>query len=199
MTAIDQSKYREVKEKFWLRMLWSVVNVTLFRMLPGTYLAKYRNALIRLFGGQVPKRCNIYNTVKIFAPWNLVVGSFSTIGPDVIIYNKSQVWVGSNTTVSQRSFICTASHDISSPIMSLVSRPITISDGAWIASECFIGPGVTVGEGAVASARSCLFKDVAAWEVVRGNPAITIGMRKLAESYGSKAPDVMGGGHESAK
>lgn len=198
MTAIDQSKYHETKDRFWLRMLWSAVNATIFRALPGTYLARYRNALIRLFGGDVPKRCNIYNTVQIFAPWNLVVGSFSTIGPCVIIYNKSQVTIGSNSTISQRTFICTASHDISCPAMSLVSRPINIGDGAWIAAECFIGPGVTVGEGAVASARSCLFKNVAAWEVVRGNPAIKIGIRKLASVSVTDATDTTEGESESA-
>lgn len=182
MGSIDQSKYREVKEKFWLRMVWSLVNTTMFRALPGTALARYRNALIRLFGGRVPRHCNIYHSVTIFAPWNLSVGEYTTIGPGTIVYNKALVSIGSNATISQRTHICTASHDISNPGMALVARPIIIADGVWVAAECFIGPGVTIGEGAVASARSCVFKDIPAWDVVRGNPADKIGVRKIETS-----------------
>lgn len=195
MPEVDQSQYREVKEKFWLRMVWACVNATIFRALPGTRLARYRNMLVRLFGGRVPKRCNIYNTVVIFAPWNLTVGPFSTIGPSVKIYNKSPVSIGANATISQRTFICTASHDISCPAMSLVSRAITIDDGVWIAAECFVGPGVWVGKGAVASARSCVFENVTAWEVVRGNPAEVIGIRKLKSALPTQG--AIGGAHES--
>ena len=182
MSTVDLSNYREVKDRYFERMLWALVNNSIFRCLPGTRLAKFRNALIRAFGGHVAKRCNIYNTVKIYAPWKLFVGSFATIGPRVNIYNKAEVHIGSNATVSQGTFICTASHDICSRAMTLVSKPVRIGDGAWIAAECFVGPGVSVGEGAVASARSCLFKDVEAWEVVRGNPAVKIATRTLATS-----------------
>lgn len=40
-----------------------------------------------------------------------------------------------------------------------------------MAAEAFIGPGVTIGEGAVVGARGCVFKDVDPWTVVGGNPA----------------------------
>ena len=179
MTTVNQSSYREFKEKFWLRMVWIVVNSTIFRLLPGIFFASVRNSLIRFFGGHVPKRCNIYHSATIFAPWNLSIGSFSTIGPGVIVYNKAPVVIGSNVTISQRTHICTSSHDINCPSMTLVSRPIYIGDGAWVAAECFIGPGVSVGEGAVASARACVFENVAAWDVVRGNPASEIGKRSI--------------------
>lgn len=66
--------------------------------------------------------------------------------------------------------------------MDLVCRPIEIHDGAWVAAECFVGPGVTIGEGAVASARSCVFKDVEAWKVVRGNPAAVVAERQIQPS-----------------
>ena len=42
-----------------------------------------------------------------------------------------------------------------------------------------MGPGITVEEGAVVGARSCVVHDVPAWTVVAGNPARVIKRRVL--------------------
>ena len=84
-----------------------------------------------------------------------------------------------NATVSQRTYLCTASHDIRSPRHEQTEKPIIIEDRAWVAAEAFIGPGVTIGEGAVVGARAAVFKDVEAWTVVGGNPAREIGKRVM--------------------
>ena len=55
--------------------------------------------------------------------------------------------------------------------------PIVICDSVWVAAEAFIGPGVTVGQGAVVAARTCVVKDVEPWTVVGGNPAKVIKKR----------------------
>ncbi len=65
--------------------------------------------------------------------------------------------------------------------MRLITAPITINEGAWITAGVFIGPGVVIGEGAVVGARSSVFKDVAPWTVVGGNPAQFIKERVLRE------------------
>ncbi|NJL16283.1 MAG: hypothetical protein HC938_02885 [Nitrospira sp.] len=74
-------------------------------------------------------------------------------------------------TVSQYSFLCTASHDYRLDGMPLVTAPIAIGRHAWIAADAFIGPGVTVGERAVVGARASVFRHVDPWTVVGGNPA----------------------------
>jgi acetyltransferase-like isoleucine patch superfamily enzyme len=51
------------------------------------------------------------------------------------------------------------------------SRPIIISDHAWIGAESMILKGVTIGEGAIVGARSVVTKDVPPFTVVAGNPA----------------------------
>ncbi len=71
--------------------------------------------------------------------------------------------------------------------MRLVTAPITIGAGAWITADVFVGPGVTVGEGAVVGARSSVFKDVPAWTVVAGNPAHEIKKRELRATVHSNA------------
>jgi putative colanic acid biosynthesis acetyltransferase WcaF len=94
-------------------------------------------------------------------------------------YSVDKIRIGRHATVSQYSYLCTASHDIEDPHMPLVTAPISIEEGAWVAADVFIGPGVTIGDGAVVGARSAVFKDVDPWTVVAGNPARYIRNREL--------------------
>ncbi len=52
-----------------------------------------------------------------------------------------------------------------------MAGPIDIGPEAWIAAGAFVGPGVSVGEGAVLGAQCVAFRSVEAWTVVVGNPA----------------------------
>jgi putative colanic acid biosynthesis acetyltransferase WcaF len=61
----------------------------------------------------------------------------------------------------------------------LLKPPIVIRDAAWICADAFIGPDVTIGEGAVVGARAVVVKDVEPWTVVAGNPARTIKRREI--------------------
>lgn len=127
--------------------------------------------MLRMFGAEVASTANVYASARIFMPWNLVMKDYACLASGVDCYNAAPVEIGINATVSQRTFLCTASHDISSVHHEQTDKPIVIADRAWVAAEAFIGPGVTVGEGAVVGARAVVFKDVEPWTVVGGNPA----------------------------
>jgi len=94
-------------------------------------------------------------------------------------YDVAPVRIGAHAVVSQYSYLCTASHDDRIPTFPLIKKPIVINDRAWVAADVFVGPGVTVGEGAVVGARSSVFKDVEAWTVVGGTPARPIRKREV--------------------
>lgn len=93
------------------------------------------------------------------------------IDEDVDLYNVAPITIGHMVSISRRAFLCTASHDISDLGRPLTTAPIKIGNGVWVGAEAYIGPGVTIGEGAVIAARSVVVKDVPAWTVVGGNPA----------------------------
>ena len=93
------------------------------------------------------------------------------------------VVIADNVVVSQGSQLCTASHDISKSTNPPVTAPIIIEHSVWVASGCFIGMGVTIGEGAVVGARACVFGDVEPWTVVGGNPARYIKKRILKSEF----------------
>jgi len=114
-------------------------------------------------------------------PWHLEMDEYSCLGPEVDCYNVTKVKIGVHATVSQKSYLCSASHDITNRLNPLITAPIIIADQAWIGADAFIGPGVSIGEGAVIGARACVFKDVEPWTVVGGNPAKFIKKRELKE------------------
>ena len=101
------------------------------------------------------------------------------LGPHVNCYCVAPVSIGQDVTVSFRSFLCAASHDIDSPDRRLVTAPIAIEKGAYVFADAFIGMGVTVGEGAVVGARAVVVRDVKPYMVVAGNPAREIRERRL--------------------
>jgi putative colanic acid biosynthesis acetyltransferase WcaF len=100
----------------------------------------------------------------------------------------TKVHIGAYATVSQYSFLCTASHNPDTPDMKLTTAPITIGDHAWIAADVFVAPGVAIGEGAVVGARSTVLKDVPVWTIVAGNPLRIIRTRSRAVA-GSTSSD----------
>lgn len=106
---------------------------------------------------------------------------YACIADGVDCYNAAPIHIGVNATVSQRAYLCTASHDISDTHHRQIQRPINIGDRAWVCAEAYVGPGVTIGEGAVVGARGCAYKNVEPWTVVGGNPAKVIKKRIIKE------------------
>lgn len=101
----------------------------------------------------------------------------SCLGPRCICYCVGKVRLGESAIVSQGAHLCTATHDHRDSTFPLVVGDIEIRDGAWVAAEAFIGPGVLVAERAVVGARAVAAKDVAPGIVVAGNPARQVGQR----------------------
>ena len=178
MQEKNLSQYTEVKPYYKKRILWMAINNTIFRMLRFNCCNRIRNWLLTLFGAKLTSQSTVCSSAKVFAPWNLQMGR-AIIGPRSEVYNKEMVILGDDCVVSQDSVLCTASHDISSLLLPTKNAPIILHNKTWIASHCFIGPGVTIGEGAVVGARAAVFKDVEPWTVVGGNPARVIKKRVI--------------------
>lgn len=161
------------------RILWSICWTLLARPFPKSTLMPWKRFLLLLFGAKIASTAKVYASAKIFMPWNLEMKDHACIASGVDCYNAAPITIGINATISQRSYLCTASHNISSSRHEQIEKPIIIGDRAWVAAEVFIGPGVTIGEGAVVGARGCVFRDVEAWFVVGGNPAKFIKKREI--------------------
>jgi putative colanic acid biosynthesis acetyltransferase WcaF len=109
------------------------------------------------------------------------MGAHSCLSNDVDCYSVDEVVLGEFATVSQQAMLCTATHDYNAPEFRLVTKPIMVGARAWIGARAFVGPGTNVGEGAVVGAASAVFRDVAPWTVVGGNPARLLKERVVAD------------------
>ena len=161
----------------FMRIAWALGNF-LFMLIPRPFYGP-RRVILRLFGARIGQHVNISNTATIYFPWNLEVGDWAAIGEHALIYNLGTVTIGEKTTISQRAHICAGSHDYSEPTLRLLTPPVHVGNQVWICADAFIGPGVTVADGAVVGARAVAIKDVEAWTVVAGNPARPVTQRVM--------------------
>ena len=150
--------------------------------LPKSCFGRWRIFLLKRFGAKIGKGCSIAPSCRIWAPWNMDLSDCVCLAAGVDFYCVSPIRIEKHVTVSQRAFLCSASHDISSLARPLIHSPIIIEEHAWICAEAFVGAGVTVGEGAVVGARAVVMRDVEPWAVVAGNPAKFVKTRVINET-----------------
>jgi putative colanic acid biosynthesis acetyltransferase WcaF len=110
----------------------------------------------------------------------------SVMGPNVICYNVDTITLMSGSIVSQYAYLCTASHDHESADFHLITAPIVIETGAWVAADAFVAMGVRIGEGAVVGARAAVFHDVERYTIVGGNPACVLKRRGIPNETASQ-------------
>lgn len=165
------------------RAVWMLAWLVLAAWTPPP-LHGWRMLVLRLFGAQAGRNCRVYRNTRVWDPGNLTLGDNVLIGPGAIIYNQGRITIGADSVISQRAHLCASSHRISDRHFQLVLKPITIGANCWVAAEAFVGPGVTMGDGAVLGARGVLFDDAAEWSVYRGNPAVLIANRRYEQADG---------------
>lgn len=173
----NRNAEKYTRKEQMMRVLWGFA-ILFFRFSPRICFG-WRSFLLRLFGAKVGHDVHIYNSATIYMPWNLEIGDWSAIGEHAYIYNLGKVIIGEKVSISHRAHLCAGTHDYTNPILPLLNPPIKIDDQAWICTDAFIGPGVTIGEGAVIGARSVVVKEIEPWTVVAGNPAKEIKKRML--------------------
>jgi putative colanic acid biosynthesis acetyltransferase WcaF len=136
--------------------------------------------ILRCFGSQVGKGVRIKTGVNIKFPWRLIVGDFVWLGENCWIDNVAMVTIDSHSCISQGVYLCTGNHDWSDPNFRLKDAPIQIQEGCWIAARTVIGPGVTVGKGAVLCLGGVACQSLEPMKIYAGNPAQVIKIRKIS-------------------
>jgi putative colanic acid biosynthesis acetyltransferase WcaF len=93
------------------------------------------------------------------------------VGDDVVLYSLGDIGIGDNVVISQKSYLCTGSHDYLQIDFPIFAKKITIENQCWLATDVFVAPGITIKEGTVVGSRSSVYKDLPANKVCVGNPA----------------------------
>lgn len=92
---------------------------------------------------------------------------------------KTAVTIGEDCLIGSALIVDTDFHSVhfehrNDPAF-IKTKPVQIGDRVWLAGQCAILKGVTIGQEAVVGFRAVVTKDVAAKTVVAGNPAKEIG------------------------
>jgi putative colanic acid biosynthesis acetyltransferase WcaF len=178
---VDLAGYRKsyvCDRPIWVQAIWFIAGLPLLRcsMLP---LSSVRRLLLRLFGAHIGHGVIIKPGVRVKYPWLLSVGDYSWLGEDCWLDNLAQITVGNNVSISQGAYLCTGNHDWSDVHFGLITRAITIGNGAWVGAGAIVTPGVTLGDCAVVTAGSVVNKDVPSFHIYAGNPAQFVRTRNI--------------------
>ncbi|SDQ00435.1 putative colanic acid biosynthesis acetyltransferase WcaF [Mucilaginibacter sp. OK268] len=155
------------------RLLWFYVNALFFKtsLVP---ISAFKVFLLRVFGAKIGKNVTIKPCVNIKYPWHLSIGNESWIGENVWIDSLVTIRIGAHVCLSQGAVLLTGSHDYKKTSFNLITKPLIIEDGAWIGAGAIANLGITVASHAVLTSGSVATKNLEAYSVYQGNPAIRI-------------------------
>lgn len=181
----DQSSFDRGRPG-WFILLWWLVQAIVFPLTPH-FLNIARASLLRLFGAQIGQAVIIRPTARFTYPWKIKIGDHSWIGDDVVLYSLDRITIGQHSVISQKTYLCTGSHDPHDPTFRLKTGEITIGNGVWVAADCFIAPGVAIGSNTVVGVRSTVLRNLPAQQVCWGSPCRVQYDRQMQRKYGDGA------------
>lgn len=158
---------------------WFIVNsLVLNNHLP--IPVAFKRWVLRLFGARIGVGVMIKPAVNIKYPWLLTVGDHVWIGEYVWIDNLSPVSIGNHACLSQGALLLTGNHDYRLPTFDLTTKPIRLEDGVWVGAKSVVCPGVTCRSHSVLAVGSVATRDLEAYGIYQGNPAIWVRKRIIS-------------------
>ena len=159
------------------RLAWNACWAIFYRLSPRP-MHGWRSLLLRAFGAKLGPNCHFYPGSKVWAPWNLICADQVTAGDGAEIYNPAPITLGSHAILSQDAYLCGATHDYDDPAFPLLAYATQVGAYAWICARASVAPGVQVGEGAVLGLGSVATRNMEAWTVYAGAPAVKVKERR---------------------
>ncbi|MEY2411130.1 MAG: putative colanic acid biosynthesis acetyltransferase WcaF, partial [Verrucomicrobiota bacterium] len=130
---------------------------------------------------------SVHNSARIDCPWNLEMGERASVGEDAWVYALDKVVINDEACVGQRVFLLTGTHDFQDPTFPLVTRPIVVGYGCWVAVGAIVLPGVKIGSLSVVGAGSVVTRDLPEQMVCAGNPCRPIKRREFKQPLDAAA------------
>lgn len=173
---------------FIKRTLWYFVNAVFF-INPLFPFRSPKPFLLRLFGARVGKGVVIHPGVNIKFPWKLIIGDHVWIGQRAWLDNIDQLTIHSNVVISQGAMLILGSHDYKKVDYPTLAGPLVLEEGSWVGAGALVLGGVKLHSHALLAAGSVAGKDLDAYTIYRGNPAMAVRERVMeGDARGSKKP-----------
>jgi putative colanic acid biosynthesis acetyltransferase WcaF len=160
------------------RLLWFYVNAIFFKtsLIPSS---AFKVFLLRMFGARIGKNVTIKPSVNIKYPWFLQIGDESWIGENVWIDSLVMISIGANVCLSQGAVLLTGSHNYKKTSFNLITKEVILEDGVWIGAGAMVNLGITAASHSVLTSGSVATKNLQAYSVYQGNPALKIRDREI--------------------
>lgn len=166
---------------FIKRTLWYFTNAVFF-INPLFPFRSPKPVLLRLFGAKVGRGVVIHPGVNIKFPWKLSIGSHVWIGQRAWLDNIDQLTIQDNVVISQGAMLILGSHDYKRPDYPTLSGPVVLEEGSWVGAGALVLGGVTLRSHALLAAGSVTGKNLEAYTIYRGNPAVAVRERVMKDT-----------------
>lgn len=165
---------------------WYLVDVICFKsgLIPFSNVLVY---LLRAFGAKIGRDVRIKPGIHVRYPWKLRLGDHSWLA-DCYIDNLDFVFIGRHVCISQQAMLMTGNHDYKSRTFDLMTKPIIIEDGVWLGAKSLVTSGVRAASHAVLTAGSTAVKDLDAYIIYQGNPALRLRTRVFSNTEHESRP-----------
>jgi len=134
--------------------------------------SRVRRAVLVAFGARIGAGVVLRPRLRVRFPWKLVIGERTWIGEEVWLHNQDRLTIGSDVVISQGTFVTTGSHAHRRD-MALITRPVTVEDGAWVTARCIVLGGSRIGVSALVTPGTVVRGDVPDG-MVFGQPSGTV-------------------------
>jgi putative colanic acid biosynthesis acetyltransferase WcaF len=162
----------------WKVGFWYLINYFIFNSnLPWPYRIKIM--LLRAFGAKIGEGLVIKTGIRIKNPWMLSIGDHCWIGESVWIDNLTDVIIGNNVCLSQGAILLTGNHDYSKIDFRYRLGTIRLDDGVWIGARSVVCANVHCASHSVLTVNSVASRNLEAWKIYSGNPALPVRDRKI--------------------
>ncbi|MDB5012299.1 MAG: acyl transferase [Daejeonella sp.] len=180
----DLSKFKETYTYHagpqWKVVSWYLINNWIFNSAV-PWPSSFKIGLLRLFGASVGNNVVIKPKVRIKHAWRISIGDNSWLGEGTWIENLETVELGKNVCISQNAMLLTGNHDYTTSDFRYKLGKIRLEDGVWIGAFSVVCPGVVCQSHSVLTVNSVASKNMEAWTIYSGNPAIIVRNRKMVD------------------
>ena len=170
--------WEKIFRKGWQRYMLFQIG-----LVPSLHLRRF---VYRALGAEVGKNVVSHFKTEIRGIHKLKIGKGTIVGDNALLDARSGLTLGENVNISSNVSLYTYQHDHRDPYFRCTSdntKPIAISNRAWLGSNVIVLPGVNIGEGAVCCAGCVVTKDVEPYTVVAGIPAKKVNERSRDLQY----------------
>ncbi|MDF3068166.1 MAG: hexapeptide repeat-containing transferase [Polyangiaceae bacterium] len=142
---------------------------------------RLRAKLLRGLGFDVGEGTEVRGPMKISGPRGIVprlsIGQNCRIEAECLLELSDALRIGDSVTLEPGVMILTSTHELDFPqhrAGKIITKPVSVGDGAWLRARAIVLPGVNIGAGAIVETGAVVNKDVAPNTRVGGSPAVKL-------------------------